>query len=86
MNKNTIQFLNIQQIHTTEAGKNRIQKNLKLDSSIDPVEYCKKLLLNKNCLIGRKGKNWYAEIQNILITIHAHSHTIITAHKKINKE
>ncbi|HRF36049.1 MAG TPA: DUF3781 domain-containing protein, partial [Clostridia bacterium] len=29
----------------------------------------------------RQGKNWYATIDNVKITINAHSYTIITAHK-----
>ncbi|WP_288834306.1 DUF3781 domain-containing protein, partial [uncultured Catenibacterium sp.] len=28
------------------------------------------------------GKNWYCEIENIIITINSYSYTIITAHIK----
>jgi len=70
---------NIDKIHTTEMGINRIKKNLNLDTK-DVVLYCKNKVLNKNCNICRKGKNWYCEIDNIKITINSYSFTIITAH------
>jgi len=78
MNKEVL-ISNIDKVHTTERGINRIKKNLKLDRD-DVVEYCKDKVLNDKSLLYRKGKNWYCEIDNIRITIHAHSYTIITAH------
>jgi hypothetical protein len=30
----------------------------------------------------RRGKNWYVSAENCVITVNAHSYTIITAHKK----
>lgn len=71
---------NIDKVHTTEMGIDRIKKNLKLDTN-NVVEYCKKKVLNKNCNIYKQGKNWYCEIDNITITINSYSYTIITAHK-----
>lgn len=70
---------NIDKVHTTEMGIDRIKKNLKLDTN-DAVEYCKKKVLDKNCSIQKQGKNWYCEIDNIIITINSYSYTIITAH------
>lgn len=70
---------NIDRVHTTTMGIDRIKKNLKLDT-IDVVEYCKNKILDKNCKISRQGKNWYCEIDNIKITMNAKSYTIITAH------
>lgn len=70
---------NIDKIHTTKLGLERIKRNLKLET-IDVVEYCKNKVANKNCRIYRQGKNWYCEIDDIKITINAHSYTIITAH------
>ena len=70
---------NIDKLHTTEMGVDRIKKNLKLDID-DVVEYCKNKILNKNCNIYKHGKNWYCEIDNIKITVNSHSYTIITAH------
>lgn len=73
---------NINKVHTTEMGINRIIKNLKLNTN-DVVEYCKNKVLDKNCNIYKQGKNWYCVIENIIITINSYSYTIITAHIKI---
>ena len=72
---------NIDNVHTTEMGIDRIKKNLKLDI-VNVVEYCKNKVLDKNCNIYKQGKNWYCEIDNIIITINSYSYTIITAHAK----
>ena len=72
---------NINKVHTTEMGINRIIKNLKLNTN-DVVEYCKNKVLDKNCNIYKQGKNWYCEIENIIITINSYSYTLITAHIK----
>lgn len=71
---------NIDEVHTTKMGIDRIKKSLKLDAD-DVVEYCKNKVLDKNCNIYKQGKNWYCEIDNIKITINSYSYTIITAHK-----
>lgn len=70
---------NIDKIHTTEMGIDRIKKNLKLNTN-DVVEFCKNKILDKNCNIYKQGKNWYCEIDNIKITINSYSYMIITAH------
>lgn len=75
----TILKNNIDKVHTTEMGIDRIKKNIKLEVD-DVVEYCKEKILDKNCNIYKKGKNWYCEIDNIRITINSYSYTIITAH------
>ena len=80
MNKEIL-LANIDKIHTTEMCIGRIKKNLKLNNN-DIVEYCKNQILNKSCNIYKKGKNWYCEIDNIIITINSYSYTIITAHTK----
>lgn len=66
-------------LHTTEGGINRIRRNLKLDTA-DVVAYCKHIILEENCRISRKGKNWYCETDHIKITVNSSSYTIITAH------
>ena len=71
---------NIDKLHTTKMGIDRIKKNLNIDT--DVVEYCKKKILDKNCNIYKKGKNYYCEIDNIVITVNSYSYTIITAHKR----
>lgn len=70
---------NIDKVHTTEMGIDRIKKNLKLNTN-DIVEFCKNKILDKNYNIYKQGKNWYCEIDNIKITINSYSYTIITAH------
>lgn len=70
---------NIDLVHTTEMGIDRIKRNLKIDTN-DVVDYCKQKILNKDCKIYRQGKNWYCEIDDIKITVNAYSYTIITAH------
>lgn len=70
---------NIDKIHTTPMGTDRIKHNLGL-ADIDAVEYCKALILYKTCRAYQRGKNWYCEIGNVRLTINSHSYTIITAH------
>ncbi|MEE0490033.1 MAG: DUF3781 domain-containing protein [Methanosphaera stadtmanae] len=43
------------------------------------MEYCKNKIVS-NAKITRKGKNYYTEVDNIIITVNASSFTIITAH------
>ena len=78
LNKETL-ISNIDKIHTTKMGIERIKRNLKITTN-DVAKYCKKKILNKNCNIYKQGKNWYCEIDNIKITINSYSYTIITAH------
>lgn len=78
MNKEIL-LSNIDKVHTTEMGIDRIKRNLKLDTN-DVVEYCKNKILNKDCNIYKQGKNWYCEIDHIKITINSYRYTIITAH------
>lgn len=70
---------NIDKIHTTQMGIDRIKKNLKLNTD-DVVEYCKDLIMNRNCHIYQQGKNWYCEIDNVRLAVNSYTYTIITAH------
>ncbi len=72
-------ILNINKIHTTEMGLKRIKNNLYLNI-IDPVKFCKNMILNTKTTIYKKGRNYYCEASNIKITINSYSYTIITAH------
>jgi hypothetical protein len=69
---------NINKLHTTELGAERIRKNLRLDI-MDIIEWSKSKIEASNHII-RKGKNWYIYIDDIVLTVNAHSFTIITAH------
>ena len=71
-------LLNIDKIHTTKMGIDRIRKNLNINT--DVVEYCKNKIKDSNII--KKGKNWYCSIDNIIITVNSYSYTIITAHRK----
>lgn len=68
-------------LHTTELGVLRIKKNLRLQEE-DVVEWCRERIKKQEAQIIRKGKNWYIDIEDCVITVNAHSNTIITAHKK----
>ena len=76
-----ILLANIHKVHTTKMGVDRIKKNLKINNN-DVVKYCKEKVLDNRCNIYKKGKNFYCEIDNIIITINSYSYTIITAHIK----
>lgn len=71
---------NIQKLHTTEMGMDRIRKNLQIETD-DVVGWCKERIMSKSATIERIGKNWYATIGDCKITVNAHSYTVITAHR-----
>ena len=72
---------NIQKLHTTPMGIDRIKRNLGLGEDVsDVVEFCRNAIRREDCQITRQGKNWYCEISDIIITVNAYSYTIITAH------
>ena len=71
---------NLDKIHTTELGIERIKRNLNLDVE-DVVTWCKQKIEDSCSDITRRGKNWYVNIDNCEITVNAYSYTIITAHK-----
>ena len=72
---------NIDKLHTTEMGVDRISRNLNL-GDIDVVAWCKTRILDKDAAITKQGKNWYVRIDDCVITVNASSYTIITAHKE----
>lgn len=78
-----IELLNhLDKLHTTELGVVRIKRNLSLDTD-DVIEWCKNKVTSSNAVISRNGKNWYVNVDNCILTINAHSYTIITAHKNL---
>ena len=79
-NDSKVLIQNLDKLHTTEMGKDRIRKNLDLDTD-DVVLWCRKKISDSKSNIFRKGKNWYIENGAIKITINASSYTIITAHR-----
>ncbi len=80
MDNEELLLSNLDKVHTTQMGIDRIKKNLGIDVD-DVVSWCRNKISNMNCQITRRGKNWYAEIDGCIITVNAYSYTIITAHK-----
>lgn len=81
MNTNNELLKNLDKLRVTEAGKMRIKRNLSLDTD-NIVEYCQTKINSANAVIERKGKNYYVNTDNVIITVNAHSYTIITAHRE----
>jgi len=79
MNDNML-ISNIDRIHTTELGAERIRKNLNLNID-DVVTWCVQKTKQADHIV-RQGKNWYVYTGDVAITINAHSYTIITAHRE----
>lgn len=72
---------NLEKLHTTELGLERIRKNLSLDSD-DILDWCRNQIGLPDAVITRKGKNWYVSINGYIFTVNAFSYTIITAHRE----
>lgn len=72
---------NLDKLHTTELGLERIRKNLSLDSD-DILNWCRNQIGLPDAVSTRKGKNWYVYINGYIFTINAFSYTIITAHRE----
>ena len=72
---------NIDRVHTTDMGVDRIRRNLSL-GEIDVVSWCKEEILRTDADIERQGKNWYVHIDGCVITVNASSYTIITCHRE----
>lgn len=69
----------IDELHTTPMGIDRIKRNLSI--AADPVQWCKAAILSPEAEITRQGKNYYIKAKGAVITVNAHSFTIITAHR-----
>lgn len=72
---------NLDKLHTTELGMERIKRNLSFDTD-DVVGWCRTRIHSAGVVITRNGKNWYVSVDNCVITVNAYSYTIITAHKE----
>ena len=76
---------NLNNLHTTRLGVERIKRNLCLDTD-DVAAWCKTKISSESAVITRNGKNWYVRVDGFIITVNAYSYTIITAHReKIEK-
>lgn len=80
MDDKKILLSNIDKIHTTNMGIDRIKRNLDLDTS-NVVDFCKSEISKLDSEVIRKGKNYYVTSNHCIITVNSYSFTIITAHK-----
>lgn len=74
-------LINLDKLHTTELGVVRMKKNISLDTD-DVVKWCKNKIKSPESIIIKKGKNWYINIDGVIITVNGYSYTIITAHRE----
>ena len=81
MDSKEILIANLDKIHTTTLGIDRIKKNLLL-SDLDVIDYIKELILNDKSNAYKNGKNYYLLIDDKIITINSYNYCIITAHLK----
>ena len=80
MDEKDILLTNIERIHTTELGEERLIENLRLANK-NPIRYVKDFLRNPKSHVYKKGKNFYCEYNHVRLTINAYTFTVITAHK-----
>ena len=71
----------LDKLHTTDLGIVRIKKNLTIGTD-DVVAWCKEKINLPHAIIKKRRKNWYVDVDGFIITVNAHSYTIITAHQK----
>lgn len=81
MEKGNDLLKNIESIHTTKLGIERIERNLSLNGA-EVVEWCKERIQSPDAVFTRRGKNWYVREGGYCITVNAGSYTIITAHRE----
>lgn len=81
MNTDEGLLANLDRLHTTELGIERIRKNLSLETE-NVIDWCKTKINSSAAVITKSGKNWYVNVDGCIITVNAHSYTIITAHKE----
>ena len=77
-------LLHLDCLHTTEMGVERIKRNLSIHTD-DVVTWCREKIRHPNANILRRGKNYYINIEDCVITVNSQSYTIITAHKSDKK-
>ncbi|MCH5172236.1 MAG: DUF3781 domain-containing protein [Erysipelotrichales bacterium] len=69
----------VDKIHTTELGYQRIRKVIKL-SDAQLINYIKDIVKNSETIITKRGKNYYIYFENMRITINSYNYCVITAH------
>lgn len=79
MNKEIL-IKNIDKIHITKLGNERVIDNLCLEYETNVEEFVKNIILNEDIEILKKGSNYYVLNDKYVITINSRTFTIITAH------
>lgn len=72
---------NLDRLHTTELGIERIGRNLSLNGT-EVMEWCRERIKSPEAAFTKIGKNWYVREGGFCITVNAGSYTIITAHRE----
>ncbi len=72
----------LDRLHTTKLGAERIRRNLALSGEEDIVAWCRHRIAAPGTVVRRQGKNWYVHAEGIVFTVNAASFTIITAHRE----
>ena len=67
-------------LHTTARGEERIRRNAAPDAD-DVVAWCRDWIAAPDAVMERRGKNIYITSGGCTLTVHAGSHTVITAHR-----
>ncbi len=71
---------NLDKLHTTEIGVERIKGNCQIETD-DAVQWSRMHIPDENVKMERIGKNGDIFTDHCKITVKAHSHTIIIAHR-----
>ncbi len=79
MNKEIL-INNLEKLHTTKLGRERIIDNLCLEYQSDVTSFVKNIILNEDIEVFKKGSNFYVKNYNYVIAINSRTFTIITAH------
>ena len=79
MNKEIL-INNLEKLHITKLGRERVIDNLCLEYQSDVTSYVKNIILNEDIEVSKKGSNLIVKTYNYEITINSRTFTIITAH------
>lgn len=82
MNEKNYIITNLNRLHTTPLGVERIERNLCLRCACEDVlGKISAVICGDNTLFYRRGKNIYVEGEGCRITVNASSLNVITAHR-----
>lgn len=73
---------NLTKLHITGMGKERIKKNLLLNTN-NIIKWCKERIAAENTVVTKKGKNFYVVSMGCTITVNSGNLNIITAHRNL---